>query len=451
MSHGNTIQSRLAAAAMAVIVVACAGACAHKNHPATTRTYSSNPQPVFVAVSPTDHPAPQTSATQPGAPGDPFAWNSLAPAPAPHPTVYHASHTTTPAPKEFRLFGELGSASGMWHPGPAPFDATENLRQVTFAMQGEDFDPCISRDGRSVIYASTRHRPTADIYIQAINGTAVTQLTNDPAHDVMPAISPDGKRVAFASNRSGSWDIYIMNTEGGQAVQVTADSGDDVHPTWSPDGRQVAFSRLGQTSNRWEIWVADLTKPSSFKFLTFGLFPAWHPTEDRLLFQRSRDRGDRLFSVWTVDLVNGEAVSPTEIASSPTAAVINPTWSPDGQFVAVSTITNPDGLRPEFADIWIVKADGSSRTNLTNGRFVNILPVWAPDNKVLFVSNRNGQQNIWQIGPEQAMLAASISGAAPKSVEHAAVSPNQPHNAGATTVPPTSITNADLPLHDDHD
>ncbi len=451
MSHRITIHSRLAAAPLAVIVAAGAGACANNHHPATARTYSSNPQPVFVEVAPLDQPVAQASPAHNGAPTDPFAWNSPAPAPAPHPAVYHASHTTTPAPKEFRLFGELGSASGMWHPGQAPFDSTENVRQVTFAMQGEDFDPCISRDGRSVIFASTRHRPTADIYIQAINGTAVTQLTNDPAHDVMPAISPDGKRVAFASNRSGSWDIYIMNTEGGQAVQVTSDLGDDVHPTWSPDGQHIAFSRLGQTSNRWEVWVADLTKPSSFKFLTFGLFPAWHPTESRLLFQRSRDRGDRLFSVWTVDLVNGEAVSPTEIASSPTAAVINPTWSPDGQFVAVSTITNPDGLSPEFADIWIVKADGSSRTNLTNGRFVNILPVWAPDNKVLFVSNRNGQQNVWQIGPEQAMLAASIPATAPATVEQATVTPNQPTIAPPTAVPPTSVTNADLPLHDDHD
>lgn len=342
---------------------------------------------------------------------DPFAHTG---ANAPRNTVFAARSVneavTAPRPPQFAMFGDVPNSSANHQDHSLPFDATENIRQVSFGTEGEDYDPRISRDGQFIYFASTRHRPTADIYVKSVDGTSITQLTSDPGHDVMPAISPDGKRIAFASNRNGSWDIYVMNAEGGQAVQVTSDTSDELHPTWSPDGNMIAYSRLGETSDRWEIWVTDLSKPNSYKFLTFGLFPEWHPSDSKILFQRSRDRGDRLFSVWTIDYTRGEAINPTELISSPVAAVINPSWSPDGAYVAVSTIFNPGdtpvGVRPEFADIWILKADGSTRTNLTNGWFVNLMPTWGPDNQVYFVSDRNGYHNIWEIGSEQALMAA---------------------------------------------
>ncbi|MBC7771342.1 MAG: PD40 domain-containing protein, partial [Pyrinomonadaceae bacterium] len=131
-------------------------------------------------------------------------------------------------------------------------DTMDSLAQVTFASQGSDFDPAVSRDGQFIVYASTQHRPTADIYMKSVNGRTITQLTADPGQDVMPTVSPDGKRVAFASNRSGSWDVYVMTSSGGQAVQVTSDPAHELHPSWSPDGTQLVFSRMGPTSGRWE-------------------------------------------------------------------------------------------------------------------------------------------------------------------------------------------------------
>lgn len=368
-----------------------------------------------------------------------------------------------PRSPQFAMFGDVPNSAAPKQDSSRPYDATENLRQISFGTEGEDFDPALSRDGKKMYFASTRHRPTADIYVKNVDGTAVTQLTTDPSHDVMPAISPDGQRIAFASNRNGSWDIYVMNIEGGQAVQVTSDTADELHPTWSPDGRTIAYSRLGETSDRWEIWLADLSKASSFKFLTFGLFPQWHPTDSKILFQRSRDRGDRFFAVWTIDYISGEAVNQTELLSSPIAAVINPTWSPDGEYIAVSTIFNPDrtaeGERPEFADIWIMKSDGSTRTNLTNGWFTNLMPVWGSDNKIVFVSNRNGFQNIWEIGPDQAMVAAGVFNSTPP-VETAHVTtteeqPASPHDepaveASETASMATVPTEEEEPAPEDH-
>jgi len=328
--------------------------------------------------------------------------------PASHPV--QGARARAASARQFSVYGELPRQHSPAFISELPFDATENLQQMTFASEGADFDPCVSPDGKVIYFASTRHRPTADIYAQVIGGTSVTQLTNDAAHDVMPEVSPDGTRIAFASNRNGSWDIYIMNVTGGQAVRVTDDTGHELHPSWSPDGSKLVYCRLSETSDRWEIWVAELDQPASRTFLTFGLFPSWQPGGSKIAFQRSRERGDRLFSLWTVDFVNGQAVSPTEIISSPTAAAVNPSWSADGQFLSFAAVYEPgegeSGERPRFADIWVMKADGTMRTNLTSGSFVNLMPTWGPDGRLFFVSDRSGTDSVWAVPTEQAILAA---------------------------------------------
>lgn len=299
-------------------------------------------------------------------------------------------------------------------------DYAGNVRQVTFAPEGADFDPAPAHDGSRIFFSSTRHRPTADIYVQTLGGTAVTQLTTDPAHDVMPCVSPDDSRVAFASNRSGSWDIYMMSAEGGQAIQITSDDANELHPSWSHDGAMLAYCRLSDASDRWEIWVTDVTKPASHTFLTYGLFPQWHPTENRILFQRSRDRGDRFFSLWTVDFNEGQTTAPTEVISSSVAAVINPCWSPDGRFIACATVFEPGGVgqtaghgapnsMPAHADIWVLSADGRARTNLTGGWRFNSMPSWGPNGEVFFVSDRAGAPTIWSLSPGQAMRVAGLA------------------------------------------
>lgn len=317
-------------------------------------------------------------------------------------------------------------------------DPTENLRQVSFAAEGADTDPSVSSDGSRVFFASTAHRTTPDIYVKSIDGRALTQLTNDPASDIMPAVSPDGTRLAFASDRSGSWDVYVMSATGGQAVQITSDSTHELHPTWSPDGRTLAFCKLGEVSGRWEVWTTDAEQAGVQRFLTLGLFPDWHPTAGRILFQRSRDRGDRLFSVWTFDYVRGEATNFTEIATSLSQALINPKWSPDGEYVAFAGVPNPGETMldssPDSADIWIMNVRGGGLSNLTGGRFANLMPTWGPNQSIFFVSNRGGRDNLWSVNPETAMAAALNRGgrpamgaapmpAAPKSAMQHAESP----------------------------
>ena len=268
------------------------------------------------------------------------------------------------------------------------------------------------------------HRPTADIYIKQVNGKTCTQLTADPADDVMPCFSPDGKSIAFSSRRSGNWDIYTITTTGGRPVQITSDNDPELHPTWSSDGKTIAYCKFGSQSARWEIWTVDVANTAAPRFLEYGVFPKWNPdpAHSKILFQRAKQRGSRDYAIWTIDLINGQAMNPTEIVSAANAALINPAWSPDGSkivFVSVVDPNNEPGSPPTQSDLWVVNLDGTGRTSLTNGQFANYQPVWAGDGAVYFVSNRSGVDNIWAVTSPRNNDAAHASGTGVATAEPA--------------------------------
>jgi len=148
----------------------------------------------------------------------------------------------------------------------------------------------------------------------------------------------------------------------------------------------------------------------------YGLFPSWSPdkTHNRIAFQRARQRGSRWFSLWTLDLVDGEARQLTEIAVSTNAAIVKPSWSPDGKGLAFCTIVEPAkttrGKPSGQQDVWIIKADGTGRRRLTDGNGSNLMPAWSVDNRVYFISDRSGKECIWSVRvdePTPSQIAAT--------------------------------------------
>ena len=90
-----------------------------------------------------------------------------------------------------------------------------------------------------------------EIYLMRADGTGVVNLSRNPADDVLPTWSADGRRIAFTSDRGGEgvWDLYLMNADGSEVVRVTNEptfGAGRWHPSWSPDGTKIAF--VGQPS-----------------------------------------------------------------------------------------------------------------------------------------------------------------------------------------------------------
>ncbi|MEM9660739.1 MAG: DPP IV N-terminal domain-containing protein [Planctomycetota bacterium] len=338
------------------------------------------------------------------------------------------------------VFGDVsGRAFAQGNPAAADAYDASDLSRVSFSTVGADFDPVISNDGMFSYFASTRHRETADIYRKHVQSRVVTQITTDPGHDVMPALSPDGERIAYASNRQGNWNIYVSSADGGQARPITEESSHELHPSWSPDGRRLVYCRLGPVSQRWELWLVDVDNPMVKQQIGFGLFPEFCPVQgvgtngaDRIVFQRARERGSRLFSVWSMDILGEDAGYLTELASRSDTALINPTWSRDGDRVAYAAVpinAVTANAKPDRADIWMVNIDGTGETNLTADDAVNLMPTWGENNQIFFISDRSGTDNIWALAGEEAVLAAGDP----------FIGINSPRTANRTSTPGQSV------------
>lgn len=107
--------------------------------------------------------------------------------------------------------------------------------------------PALSPDGKTIVFTYK-----GDLYRVAATGGTAVPLTLHAAHDFMPVWSPDGKSIAFASDRYGNFDVFVMPAEGGTARRITFHSTSEYPYSFSPDGKQVLFgaSRLDAPENR---------------------------------------------------------------------------------------------------------------------------------------------------------------------------------------------------------
>lgn len=166
-----------------------------------------------------------------------------------------------------------------------------NISNSTF----NDIQPAWSPDGTKILFASDRNAKYGpgqylEVYTMKTDGSQVTRLTNnDDGVDYYPAWSPDGTQIAFTSVRATNptnyfqaLDIWIMNADGSNLRNLTNSGYGDASPSWSPDGKQIAFiTDRGRPSNpyAWEIWIIDVDG-SNPRPVTHGgseTGPAWKP------------------------------------------------------------------------------------------------------------------------------------------------------------------------------
>ena len=209
--------------------------------------------------------------------------------------------------------------------------------------------PAPSPDGKIIVFSYH-----GDLWKVPITGGEAQRLTVHEAYDYLPCWSPDGKEIAFSSNRYGNDDIFVIPSKGGIPVRLTYFSNSDRICDWSPDGKKIIFS--------------------SRRNFYYHRLP--------VLYQVGREGG-----------------TPFELVQT---YADQGKISPDGKWL-VFVRGRIDWARKHYrgsgnTDLWLYNFETKEYIQLTNHMGNDYFPLWAPDSKtVYYVTDEDGTFNLWEI------------------------------------------------------
>lgn len=265
-------------------------------------------------------------------------------------------------------------------PGPRAV----NFSQVTY-QSGPEFFPALSPDGTSIAYAG-RGGGNWDIYLQRVGDSKLVNLTaNSPLDDSQPSFSPDGRFIAFRSEREGG-GIYHMGVNGEEPVRL-ADFG--YSPSWSPDSGKILIGteKIPQPStrpSRSQLWVIDVKTRQQKKLSDDdALQPTFSPNYKRIAYWSRPNRYGQREDIWTIPVAGGEPVAVTDGSTTD----LNPIWSPDGKFLYFSS------NRGGSFNVWRVAID--EETGATSGTPEAVTAIGANTSVLHLSFSRDGKRLVY--------------------------------------------------------
>lgn len=319
-------------------------------------------------------------------------------------------------------------------PGNAAVPAKRPVTAEDSVLLKRPNDAQISPDGKHIafFYNETQLKTTprnTDIWVVPTAGGAPRKLTNAPKSDSRPRWSPDGKWIAFLSDRgeSGKNQIYLIRFDGGEAVALTNEKNAVSNHAWSPDGKRIAFMMTDSPSEEEtkkinekddpELWDADFKYARLYTVdvetrkvtrVTDGTFNVWEydwsPDGSKFVVAGSdTPRTDDSYVRVRLEVypaTGGAGTKLVTLSGKFPGKLRLPTWSPDGQTIAYLG-SGGNGRESVAGRLWVIPASGGQARNLTEkfpGTFSYI--TWLPNKQVLAVAIEGVHHSINQVSPE---------------------------------------------------
>jgi Tol biopolymer transport system component len=261
----------------------------------------------------------------------------------------------------------------------------------------DEGDPAVSRDGKWIAFTSN-----GAVHVARL-GKAARRIT-DPGKDIdaFPDWSPDGSRIVFA--RAGKaqfdpWMLYVVNADGSGLRRLTKGDGPlgERAPSWSPDGEKIAFERFGLPRSAHTI---DMDGTNERLLLRGAGEPAWSPDGSKIAFVQ---QGAVIQGVAGGFRPLGQAIAVFDLETKSIKRVIDaaklgvaqvgnaedPAWSPDGTRIAFASTPG------DFPEIYVANVDGTGLRRLTRHTEVDESPTWTADGRIVFASFRSGPSRLY--------------------------------------------------------
>jgi Tol biopolymer transport system component len=203
-----------------------------------------------------------------------------------------------------------------------------------------------------------------DLYVVASSGGSPVRLTSDPAHEMFPAVSPDGKQIAYlrdTDDGKAASDIWIMNADGSGQRPLVATSDFERDPAWSPDGRWIAFTSISWS---WRVLRIRPDGTGLSEVFPNGRRPMWSRGGKRLALEGFVNPDGEAESLV---VVRPDGSNPDEVADGDYVSLAS--WSADGKSIGFST-QDPD----HESRAWIVDVKSERRRRLTKSGYVLLSP-----------------------------------------------------------------------------